>query len=613
MRINWFLNGALRRQLSVSLIILVIIVVSAIGITSIQMAQQVIRNHTVRFGGKMLTQAAYRLGSVIDNAEATVDSLILDRRLAPLLSEISAPDRRISQGARRALHDLLLQYQTALLPGAELIIISPAGNIVTTYNLQAFPENFLLETRLTGNFLTDTYLKESFLADTRLNKPKVWRLLYFPFYQSSDSKASGRLLQLTARIISLPGQSQGGWIILHLDYRIVESIMTNISLLENTLSRSKSDVIVYGPEKQVIFPWIAPLDPILDRAYQKLSSRLRKIQTLEEKLSGRNYLVIAVPVPWTPWEVYISAPTSRLYAGLNQIYNTMLVIGVFCALFAIFAATLISYFVTKPVNKLRKVMRLVEEGNLAVRAPESGPLEIQTLGRAFNRMLYEVDRLTKRLVAEESERRTAVIKALQAQIAPHFLFNTLAAMAGMTTKRPPGEVAEALRSLKRLLYLSIGKDGAFVTLADEFEHVHHYLHLMNIRYPGRYSLQMDLPSELRRCLIIRLVLQPIVENCIHHGYKLQGGAIRVSAFQDNGGAIVIQVTDNGQGMSPEKLQTIWRQNPNRSGVGIRNVDERLKLSFGPDYGLTLESSKGEGTTVSLRIPLRYPEEMKCEV
>ncbi|HEX3045433.1 MAG TPA: sensor histidine kinase [Bacillota bacterium] len=613
MRLHWLFTGALRRQLSISLIILVIIIVSTIGFTSIQIAQQVIRNHTVRFGGKMLTQAAYRLGSVIDNAENTVDSLILDRRLAPLLHDLSARDRRVSQGARQALHELLLQYQTSLLPGAELIVISPAGDTVTTYNLQPLPNNFLPESRSTKNFLTDTYLKDAYLTDTHLDKPKVWRLRYYPFYQNSDSRASGRLLQLTARIISLPGQSQSGWIILHLDYRIVESIMTNISLLEDTLSRSRSDVIVYGPEKQIIFPWVAPSDPILDSAYQKLSGQLRNIKTIEEKVNGISHLIIAVSVPWTPWEVYISAPTSRLYAGVNQIYNSVWVIGFFCAIFAILAATMISFFVTKPVNKLRKVMRMVEEGNLSVIAPESGPLEIQSLGRAFNRMLHEVDRLTKRLVAEESERRNAVIKALQAQIAPHFLFNTLAAMAGMTAKRPPAEVAEALRSLKRLLHLSIGKDGAFVTLADEFEHVHHYLYLMNIRYPGRYFLQMDLPPELRRCRIIRLVLQPLVENCIQHGFKLQGGLIRVWACRESvsdsetngpgtGDAVLICVKDNGQGMSPEKLHAVWSQNPNQSGVGVRNVDERLKLTFGPDYGLTLDSSKGEGTTVSLRIP-----------
>ena len=211
---------------------------------------------------------------------------------------------------------------------------------------------------------------------------------------------------------------------------------------------------------------------------------MQNVETIEERSSGENFLVIAAPVPWTSWEVYIAAPTSRLYTELNQIYNGILVIGFICILIAVFSAAMITYFVTKPVNKLRNVMHFVEAGNLMVRAPEDGPLEIRILGRSFNRMLHEVDRLTKRLVAEENEKRTAVIQALQAQIAPHFLFNTLTALAGMTIKRPPAEVAEALRSLKRLLYLSISKNGDFITLADEFEHIRHYLYLMNIRYPA---------------------------------------------------------------------------------------------------------------------------------
>lgn len=579
--------GTLRGRLSVSLILLVISAVAAIGITSMKIAQQAIKNHTVRFGSKILTQAAFRLGSVIDSSETNVESIILDRRLAPLIPDLSAPDRKTREAARQALHDLLIQYKAPLLPGAELTIVDSNGNVVTTSD-QHFAPKDLIPANLS-------------------QKLKIWRLRYLPSYKSSDLMVTNRLLEFIVRIVSLPGRPQNGWIVLHLDYRIVESIMTNISLQEDALSRFQSDAVVFGPEGKVIFPWVAPSDSILTCAYQKLSGQMRNVETIEETSNGKNFLVIAAPVPWTSWEIYIAAPTSRLYTELNQIYNGILIIGFICALIAVFSAVMITFFVTKPVDKLRNVMSFVKEGDLSVRAPEGGPQEIQILGQAFNQMLYEVDRLTKRLVAEESDKRTAVIQALQAQIAPHFLFNTLAAMAGMTMKRPPAEVAEALRSLKRLLYLSIGKHGDFVTLADEFEHIRHYIYLMNIRYPGRFSLQLELPEKLRNCRIIRLVLQPIVENSLHHGLKLRSGNIWVSAFCENDDCI-IQIADNGQGMSPEQLNavfnTVWKRDPSRSGVGIRNVNERLKLGFGPGYGLTITSVAGEGTTVSLRIPYR---------
>jgi two-component system sensor histidine kinase YesM len=582
-KLRWLFGGTLRRQLSVSLILLVIGAVAAIGITSIKIAQQVIKNHTARFGSKMLNQAAFRLGSVINNAEITVDSIILDRRLALSLHNLSSPDRRTREAAKQALRNLLIQYQASLLPGTELSIIDSTGNAVTTYHIPSIPKELI--------------------SATPSEKPKVWRLRYFPSNKTNDLNFSGRLLELTARIISLPGQPQDGWIILHMDYRMVESILANISLQEGALSRFQSEVTVFGPEEQVIFPWVRPSKQILTGLYRKRTDQLQNAIAVEEKVNGENYLVIAAPVPWTPWEVYISAPTNRLYTGLEQIRNSVLVIGLVCCFLAVFFATLLSYLVTKPVNRLRKTMLLVENGHFLLKAPEGGPLEIQTLGRAFNRMLGEVDMLTKRLVAEESQRKTAVIKTLQAQIAPHFIFNTLAAIAGMTATCSPGEVADALCSLKCLLYLSIGKSGDFVTLAEEFEHIHHYLYLMNIRYPGKFSLQMDLPEELAHCRIIRLVLQPLVENSLQHGFKSRGGSIRVSALQKSD-AVLIEIADNGAGMTPGQLNAVWNQEQTGSGVGIRNVDERLKLSFGPGYGLTLTSVKGEGTTVTMRIPFQ---------
>lgn len=566
------------------MILLVIGAVSAIGLASVRIARHVIKAHTARFGGRMLTQAAYRLGSVIDNAEATVDSLILDWRLAPLLADLSATDSRVKQRAQAELRTLLAQYKTALLPEAEFVVIGAGGNTASTYDVEP-PQSLFVETA----------------AGDRL---KTWRLRYLPGREAGDSMSSGRLLELTARIVSLPGHDQSGWIILHLDYRIVESIMMNISLREKTLSRFQSDAVVFGPGGQVIFPWVAPSDRVLAHARQKLSG-LRDTQTIEEM----DHLIIAAPVPWTPWEAYIAAPAARLYTGLEQIYHSVLAIGLICAAIAVFPAALISFFVTRPVGRLRQAMQSVEEGDLSVRAPEAGSLEIQALGRSFNRMLHEVDMLTKRLVAEERARKTAVIQALQAQISPHFLFNTLAAMAGMTAKRAPEEVAEAIRSLSRLLYLSIGKNGDTVPLADEFEHIHHYLHLMNIRYPGRFSLQMELPEELRQCRTIRLILQPIVENCLQHGLKSRGGLVRVAAARE-GRDVVISVADNGQGMSRSQLDSVWKRERNRPGIGVRNVDERLKLSFGPEYGLSLTSARGRGTTAYLRIPFDCPEALR---
>lgn len=585
-----FSTPTLRRQFLVPLIFIVFSVLAMVGMVAIKITQDVIRNHTVHFGDRMLSQAAHRLGTLVDGAQVTVDSLILDRRLAPLLQDLSSSEPRRKAKAEEGLYNLLMHYKT-LLPGAELVVLDDLGNAVSTFDSQSVLEDVLPET---------------FGEDL-----KVWRLRSIPYFNRANPMLSFRTLELTAKIINLPWQSQSGWIILYLDYRLVESIMTNISLQENTANQFLSDAVVYGPDLQVIFPWIYFYNPILEQACQKLSGQFRSTEYTELSVEGEEHLIIASRIPSTPWKIFISAPTRKLYAGLDQIYHSIFLIGSVCTVIAVFSVTLLSFFVTKPVEDLRRVMQLVEEGDLSARAPEDGPLEIRALGRAFNRMLEEVDMLTKRLVNEESIRKTAMVKALQAQIAPHFLFNTLTALAGMAIKRPPPEVAEALRSLRRLLYLSIGKDGDFLRLSEEFEYIHHYMYLMSIRYPGKFRLQLELPEELRNCRIIRLVLQPLVENALQHGLKFQAGIIKLSAAQE-GGNLLIEVTDDGEGLSSEELNEVWKREKNQSGIGIRNVDERLKLTFGSDYGLRLISKKGEGTSALLRLPIQYFEEKQVE-
>ena len=129
---------------------------------------------------------------------------------------------------------------------------------------------------------------------------------------------------------------------------------------------------------------------------------------------------------------------------------------------------------------------------------------------------------------------------------------------------------------------------------------------MNIRYPGKFLLKIELPEELRLCRTIRLILQPIVENCLQHGFKWQGGEIRLLAYRENND-VIIEIADNGGGMPSDQILIAWNDTPGHSGIGVRNVDERIKLSFGRKYGLTINSIKGEGTRVFLRIPYQYSD------
>ncbi len=205
---------------------------------------------------------------------------------------------------------------------------------------------------------------------------------------------------------------------------------------------------------------------------------------------------------------------------------------------------------------------------------------------------------------EQEEKRRTEIKALQHQIAPHFLYNTLDSIVWMAEGGRMDEVIDMTTNLARLLRLSIGSGDAMVALSTELEHLHSYLTIQQMRYRDRLHFIIDTDPAVRGCRLPRLTLQPIVENAIYHGIKNRpgGGTVAVSAWAE-AGDVVIEVSDDGPGIERSLLEGLRRQEIEPSGgVGLKNVHQRLALTFGNRYGLTFGSDTAVGTTVRITIP-----------
>ena len=578
-------GNSLRYQLSMCLVLLVLVLTTIIGWISIKISQQVVRNNIAYFSSSVLSQASGRLGSIISNAELIADKIIINDALNSLLTDLSSENRVKVLRARLKLQDLLRRYRESLPGLKEIIIMDEHGHVVSDDELR------VNSTRFTGLKWHNGALKR-------------WRLRYISIVRQDGQIDDERLLELNARIIQLPERNQTGLLILRLDYQLIESIMIGISLDNGSVDRINNITTVLNSQGEVIFPWIfSKQNTIADiRLRMNTNLDLRRGVISEQKIEGKKYLVAAIRDLSSGWEIYTWAPTKNLYSGLDEILIQVLRMGILFALVAIILSTLFAFLITQPLAKLERIMHRVEEGELVIRAPETGPHELQTLSRTFNKMLNKVDDLTRMLVAEERHRKILAIHALQAQITPHFLFNTLAALAGMTLKRPASEIVDALHALMRLLSISIGRDGDLITLADEFEHIQHYIYLMGIRYPHRFTSEIVLPQELQHLLTVRLIIQPLVENSFQHGLKSHGGLIKIIAHKENNN-ILIDVCDNGCGMASEQLNKLWQREREQPGIGVRNVDERLKLTFGPAYGLTVKTSPGGGTNVTIRIPI----------
>ncbi|SDN88952.1 cache domain-containing sensor histidine kinase [Alkalicoccus daliensis] len=322
------------------------------------------------------------------------------------------------------------------------------------------------------------------------------------------------------------------------------------------------------------------------------------------------------PSEYTGWETRIAIDDAFFLYERNQIIGFIATSGLIAVLLTALASYFIASTITRPMHRLVSKMKRVEEGELNERMEADGSPEIAVLSRGYNRMLTSIDRLISEVYEAKLTEKNAKIAALQAQINPHFLYNTLNVMKAIGRARGVTEVAEISSSLAELFKYNMNQSDQLVSLEAEKMHIEHYMRIQKHRFPNRYTLHTDIPEALRHALIPKLMIQPQVENSIQHGLKnlTSGGHIWLSAFEEEG-ALIIEIKDNGCGIEEARLTQV-RQSLDASrivdidpdlGLGIVNTHMRLKLMFGETYGVSIQSELHQGTKVQLRMPLQAAE------
>ena len=273
----------------------------------------------------------------------------------------------------------------------------------------------------------------------------------------------------------------------------------------------------------------------------------------------------------------------------------------------------ISYSLTKGIDQLRMVTRKAGRGDFSVRANmEDGDEELEELADGFNQMVERIGNLVEDIQVEQLNLRTTEQKLLQAQINPHFLYNTLDAIIWLAEAGEKEQVIMMVTALSDFFRTTLSKGRDFITVEEEESHIRSYLQIQQFRYQDILEYEIDIPKEMYEYQILKLTLQPLVENALYHGIKNKRGMgrIRVSGHMDSG-YLVFLVTDNGMGMTPERLAEVQREmnsehlderNADPSGFGLYNVVQRIKLNYGPQYGIWLSSTYGEGTETRVEIP-----------
>lgn len=271
--------------------------------------------------------------------------------------------------------------------------------------------------------------------------------------------------------------------------------------------------------------------------------------------------------------------------------------------------------ITEPIQNLCEVAEAAGSGDFQIRAQGKGLDELAVLNASFNQMMEEIGELVEDIRVEELNLRAAELRVLQEQINPHFLYNTLDNIIWLAESNDTEQVVDMVSSLSNFFRTTLSKGREFITVKEEEEHIQSYLQIQQFRYRDILSYEIAIPEELYEYEVIKLTLQPLVENALYHGIKKKRGMGHITVtgekYKD---VLIFKVTDNGMGMEPERLEKVRRmlegeelEEKESGGFGLFNVNQRIQLHYGVEYGLKIQSTYQQGTEVWVRVPAEGKE------
>ncbi len=394
----------------------------------------------------------------------------------------------------------------------------------------------------------------------------------------------------------LEGGGEAAWVSLDISFSSISSYLKNVSIGQRgyCFLMDREGNIVYHPQQQLLYAGLKSEDT-------------EALAALEDgDYADDTVIYCLASVEGSDWRAVGVSYVDEL---VNRNVNDMIRLSCLLAVVVLGAALLTSWllfrFLGRPLRGLASAMESFEsDADHFAYKPVGGTREVQELSDSFEHMVLRIQELMTTVREEEINLRKTELKALQAQINPHFLYNTLDSIAWMCEQGRNADAVRMVHALARLFRISISRGHELIPIAKEIEHAESYLQIQMYRYKNQFTYDFDVDPDCLGYYCNKITLQPIIENSINHGLDLMvdEGRIDVLVRQD-GDDIVFSVRDNGVGMSEEQIEAIMQHGPtDRTGIGIKNVNDRLKIYFGKSYGLHITSEPDIGTCVEIRMP-----------
>ncbi|MEH7375020.1 sensor histidine kinase [Neobacillus drentensis] len=567
-------------MLSVMILPLLILIIFSINVSQSNFEKEVVNSNEAR-----INLAGKYLDEKLTESDNILFASLIDEKLIPSISQIN--DENIP-----------LNFSTLAYIQDKLFSIYYGNKHVNAVSIYAKESQTVYS------------LKEADFKVSKINQLNgtAWSNLGVRPNYSFESKLPNQGFSLTRSIIRFENRKIVGGISLEMNWNVIDSV---IEMLE---SEPESSVFVIDRQGHILYNPNLRKKTSVD--FQKIIKQMNESNKNISYLKMNKGYVFFKKAFNNKVAIVKVVPESMLLNGVTKTLIVGIIISALSILLTVILSIVISVRTTKPIIKLVHAMNEVGENNLNVSIETERIDEIGLLEKRFSSMVYRINELINKEYKSEIETRNAQFMALQAQINPHFLYNTLQLVGGMAVTHKAEEIYSVISALSDMFRYITGKQGNMVLIDREIEHIKNYLYIQNMRFEGKVQTDLYFEEGTEGYTIPMLTIQPIVENVFNHGFEQKKGLWKLSidvqkVFDD----IEITITDNGVGIPEEKLVDLIEQMKGipyslntKGSIGIKNVAARIRLYFGEDYGLDISSTVGNGTIVVIRIPAKITME-----
>ncbi|MCX7709352.1 MAG: sensor histidine kinase [Clostridia bacterium] len=430
-------------------------------------------------------------------------------------------------------------------------------------------------------------------------------------HRDYQQKAGRQYVISVGRSVINPGSKESlGFVIINVGIGELERLWMDTNLTQNSrfYLLDESDNIIFSRDQEQVSKSIHNV------LGMKIDFQNASYKTYD--FMGEKYYILSSKSKLSNWKAITVVPEKELFSYLGKMFYITVFITTVISILSVIMAILIATSVTKPLYKLNRKMKQIGKGNFDIEIDQSTG-EVGEISITVRKMIEEIKRLINKIYCEEEEKRVAEMIALQAQINPHFLYNTLNTIKWMANMQGAASIENALNSLSAIFAFTARIKGDFITIEEEVKFIKDYLAILNLRYYNRFSVSYEIDEAVYQYKTLKFILQPVIENAVFHGIEgvERKGLIKI-AIRCEEDKVYFIVEDNGKGIGKEKLFNIFEEDTEVSrsklnSIGIPNIQKRIKLHFGEQYGISIDSVDEQGTKVTIAIPA-LPLQMESE-